>query len=298
MLVVMMSGCDSNVQRDTTGPDPEVFPTDRTPAWSPGGDRIAYFHDAGETDDTTDVSGLYVLDLRADSTWLMAEGSARHPDWRPDGERIAFSAGNIYTVRPDGSNLQRLTDFGDSFHPDWSPDGKRLAFDTSYRDENGAHVIWLMDPDGNRLTDISEHGVGEWRDPDWSVEGRKLVHLRFLDNTFGEEIFVMDSTGANPVRLTNNERNDRSPAWSPDGEWIAWAPGTDDGLAVSVMRADGSDQKRLVEAPAAEPSWAPDSERLVFIKPDPETGRTALWTIRRDGSDLRQITDPSHNPLN
>jgi TolB protein len=267
-------------------------------AWSPGGDRIAYFHDAGETEDTTDVTGLYVRDLRADSTRLVAEGPARSPDWRPDGQRIAFSAGDIYTVRPDGSNLQRLTDFGDSFHPTWSPDGRRLAFDTSYRDENGAHVIWLMDPDGNQLTDISEHGIGEWRDPDWSAEGRKLVHLRFLDNTFGEEVFVMNSTGVDPVRLTNNERNDRSPAWSPDGEWIAWALGTDEGLALSVMRADGSDKRRLVDPPAAEPAWAPDSERLVFVKPDPESGRTALWTIRRDDSGLQQLTNPSRNPLN
>ena len=279
-------------------PDPpEVFPTDQAPAWSPSGNYIAYHHDALRTEDTTDVTGLYVLDLEVDSTWLVIEGSARSPDWRPDGERIAFSNGDIFTVRPDGSNLQQVTGFGRAFFPSWSSDGSRLAFDTSYRDENGTPVIWLANPDGDGLTDISQHGVGAWRNPDWSPDSRMLVHLRFLDGVFGEEIFVMDSTGTNAVRLTNNERNDRDPAWSPDGEWIAWAPITDGGSEIWVMRSDGTEQQKLIDR-GRDPAWGPNSERIVFGKPGHESDLTALWTIRRDGSDLRQITDPSRNPLN
>ncbi|NBC85490.1 MAG: hypothetical protein GVY25_04790, partial [Bacteroidetes bacterium] len=131
VFAVTLAGCDFSGDDRTLPPPapPDVFPTDRTPAWSPGGDRIAYHHDAGGTEDTTDVSGLYVLNLDTDSTWLVVEGSARSPDWRPDGERLAFSTGNIYTVRPDGSDLRQVTDHGSAFFPSWSPDGKRLAYD-------------------------------------------------------------------------------------------------------------------------------------------------------------------------
>jgi len=294
LALTLASGCDSAGPPD----QPDVQRVDRFPAWSPSGDRIAYLHDAGPTEDTTDVTGLYVRDLTADSTWLAVEGLVTSPDWRPDGKRIAFAAGDIYTVRPDGSDPKQITDFGDSFFPTWSPNGSRLAFDTSYRDENGAHVVWLVDPDGSNLKDISKHGVGEWRDPDWAPSGREIVHLRFLDDVFGEEVFVMDSTGADTTRLTNNERNDRRPAWSPDGQWITWIPITENGShELWIMRADGTEQQKLVNR-GHEPAWGPNSERIVFSRPASDSDYTALWTIRRDGSDLRQITTPSRNPLN
>lgn len=293
LTLAVLVGCDGGGTAKL-GPPDEVLEVDQAPAWSPDGRRIAYLHRAGPTEeDTTDVTGLYILDLEADTTRLVAEGLTLSPDWRPDGDRIAFATGNIYTINPNGSELRRVREIGGSFFPSWAPGGDRLAFDTSYRDENGAHVIWLMNPDGRNLKDISQHGVGEWRDPDWSPGGDKLVHLRFLEGVFGEEVFVMDSTGENAIRLTNNERNDRSPAWSPDGEWIAWSPITESGhYELWVMRADGSEQQKLLDG-GRSPSWSPDSERLVFARPASDSRFTALWLVRRDGSGLRQLTFPA-----
>ncbi|NBC87305.1 MAG: hypothetical protein GVY25_14055, partial [Bacteroidetes bacterium] len=201
------------------------------------------------------------------------------------------STGNIYTVRPDGSDLRQVTDHGSAFFPSWSPDGKRLAYDATSLPKKGT---WLVSPGGS-----GRRHLGFGRDPDWAPSGKRLVFQWGPETDSEDQIWAADTSRTDSTKLTDNDFvSNRDPAWSPNGEWIAWSPGTDEGLAVSVMRADGSDPKRLVEAPAAEPSWAPDSKRLVFIKPDPETGRTALWTIRRDGTDLRQITDPSRNPLN
>lgn len=62
------------------------------------------------------------------------------------------------------------------------------------------------------------------------------------------------------------------------------------------MRSDGTERKLIDRG--RDPAWGPNSERIVFGKPGHESDLTALWTIRRDGSDLRQLTDPSRNPLN
>jgi len=182
--------------------------------------------------------------------------------------------------------LERVTEFGHSFRPRWSPDGRTLSFGRSGSTEEVG--LWFA-----HLRDSTFTRFGWVIYSDWSPSGERIVY------NFNDQLWTADTSRSDSTQLTDNDfTNNRYPAWSPDGEWIAWAPGTDDGLAVSVMRADGSNRQQLTDPPTAEPSWAPDSERLVFVKPDPESGHTALWTIRRDGSDLRQLTDPSRTPLN
>ena len=83
-------------------------------------------------------------------------------DWSPDGERIVFSAGEessgspdyssleIYTVRPDGSDLTRLTNEADrATNPGWAPDGSAIAYqiDAGYLPEGrGAHRSRRIEP--------------------------------------------------------------------------------------------------------------------------------------------------------
>jgi Tol biopolymer transport system component len=155
--LVFLTGCDNGI-----GPQPsDDYASDEAPAWSPDGGRIAYFHwEANPEREGGYPTGLYVLTLATGARSLAVEGNASNPDWSPDGERIAFDAGDLFTVRPDGSDLRRATDFGSAFFPAWSPDGQRIAFDTSYEDPRGAYALWLVHPDGSGLRDISEHGGG------------------------------------------------------------------------------------------------------------------------------------------
>lgn len=78
------------------------------------------------------------------------------PGWSPRGDRIAYvrsragEVGDIWLVRPDGSNHRLLVPSG--FHPSWSPDGGRVAF---ARREGSAVSIWAVDTLGQNIQRIT-----------------------------------------------------------------------------------------------------------------------------------------------
>src|SRR6185369_10067812 len=72
-----------------------------------------------------------------------------NPDWSPDGSRILFESTRdgksaIYTIRPDGSDLKKLTDGqANDGQAQWSPDGRQIVF---ISDQDG-HLLYLMNSD-------------------------------------------------------------------------------------------------------------------------------------------------------
>lgn len=91
--------------------------------------------------------------------------------WSPADYRIAFvstASGNdeIYTVRPDGSELARLTfnDWEWDKHPSWSPDGSKIVFWSNRG--SARNQIWLMNADGSGQTNLSNNVFNDW-DPVW-----------------------------------------------------------------------------------------------------------------------------------
>jgi Tol biopolymer transport system component len=102
----------------------------------------------------------------------------------------------------------------------------------------------------------------------------------------GRDLFVVRSNGNDLTRITESPRSEAWPAWSPDGESIAfvcWA-GTNP-YQICTIR-NGTHPRRLTDYPvtgAADPAWSPDGERIAF-----EHGGD-LSTMRPDGSHVRQV---------
>lgn len=116
---------------------------------------------------------LFVVSLDSD-TWpqrITDSGMNYDAVWSPVDYRIAYvssSPGNdeIFTVRPDGSDRQRLTfnEWEWDKHPSWSPDGTQIVF-WSNRGV-GHRQIWIMDADGSNQRNLSNNEYDDW-DPVW-----------------------------------------------------------------------------------------------------------------------------------
>jgi Tol biopolymer transport system component len=133
--------------------------------------------------------------------------------------------------------------------------------------------------------------------------------LLFVSTKDGDyAIFGADAQGKHERRLTK-EKGDASspqglffqtePAWSPDGTLIAFTSRRDGQSHVYVMRADGTDTRRLTDTSRADdhPSWSPDGERIVFAREGalfvaPAGGGPA----RRVGRGFGNAADPAWSP--
>jgi Tol biopolymer transport system component len=161
----------SNLRMLTNGSDSSGFP-----AFSPDGEHIVYRVLGKE-------NGLRVVKLEDGSVTTLTDGWDNFPAWSPRGDLIAFTrydndSFEIYTIRPDGTELRQLTYTGGTdAHTVWSPDGEWLAFVSSRRG---------------------------WKDE---------IMLRG-PQTYGE-IFIMRADGSEQIQLTDNQWEELTIAWLP-----------------------------------------------------------------------------------
>ena len=166
--------------------------SDRHPAWSPDGKRIAF------TSDRISIGGeIHVMDSDGKNVIRLTDGEwDANPAWPPDGKKIAFQSmlearnTEIFVMNSDGRNQTRLTDSpGYDAVPSWSPDSQKIAF-VSQR--GGFRIqIYVMDSNGENLARLTHDG-GNKREPTWSPDGKSIA---FMLNDFASiQIYVMEAT--------------------------------------------------------------------------------------------------------
>ncbi len=87
------------------------------------------------------------------------------------------------------------------------------------------------------------------------------------------------------TNLTNHPAEDRAPAWSPDGRFLAFESDRDGNRDLYLMAGDGSGLQRLTvdDGDDSQPAWSPDGRRIVF-RSDRDAG-TGLWIHDIDGGE-------------
>ena len=103
-----------------------------------------------------------------------------------------------------------------------------------------------------------------------SPDGKRLAFSAL------DRLYVMDLPNGSPRRVTNDTVKEQVPAWSPDGQWLAYVTWTDQGGTLNKIKPDGrSKPVRLAPDTAFydTPVWSPDGSRIVVVK-GPRAPRT------------------------
>lgn len=213
-----------------------------------------------------------------------------HPSWSPDGKQIVFDSDRsgtpqLYIMNADGRHPKALTnDSLQNTEPKWSPNGKWIAY---YCRPGMDTQICVISPDGQLAGEPISGTTPVWSP--LTEEGG--VHLAFLCfQEMQSDICTVEPDGSHLVNLTNHPADEHSPAWSPDGNWLAFVSnrGEDvDVYKVCVTCPGESTAIRLTDevTGASWPTWSPDGNwiaywdliggSLMMIKPD-RSDRTYL----------------------
>ncbi len=270
------------------------------PIWSPDGRHMAYV-----TGNRTNQD-IFVMDATGSRTHNLTSESPHDmsPAWSPDSQRLAFESmrdGNweIYTAEicdPCDSNPHNLSQNpAIDASPAWSPDGKRIAFLST---RSGDSEIYVMDADGDHIRQITRSSLTDLHPPVWSPDGTQIA---FTSRRSGNwDIYVMDAAcGESPACIDKPARNfsqhsaqDMSPAWSPDGRWIAFTSRRDNNAEVYLVDANGGTPINLTNHPDEDssPAWSPDSRQIAFQTNRDRLYSDEIYVIDLENASVRRVT--------
>lgn len=250
-----------------------------------------------------DVQEIYIADYDGANPVKVTHSRTLNitPTWSPDSQAIAYTS-----YRPSGGmgtfqdiivshiriGKRETPANGDprkqNYLPIWSPDGTKIAFTTN---RDGNPEIYVMNKDGSGVRRMTNH-PGIDVSPTWSPTGGQLAWVS--DRTGTARIYIMNADGSGQRVLINEECF--RPTWS-SGKFneIAYAGRSGPGYDIKVYSfADGM-SRRITDGIGSNesPAFSPNGRHIAFTST--RNGKVQIYTIARDGNDLRQITREGNN---
>jgi Tol biopolymer transport system component len=297
-------------------------------AWSPRADQLAYVANGGLTAWDADSGQRHVL-----ATSTGSGPGVMDLAWSPDGRWLLYSAiarqapaaagtlqmprATVARVPADGSQTATLWDGGTPssgwmLTAGWAPDGSQVllwsdpAFSASLLADGSGLVRLSLGRGAQGPLPLVARMLPH---PDflaWAPDGRHLALVQGQGrSTWGNKGIALASLAGAVQRLSPPTRSDLFPAWSPDGQWIAFtsAPAvrTDGGDAAKrasamrriwVMQPTGAAAHPITSGAAVRdewPRWSRNGAAILFARLLGD--RAQLWLMRPDGTGARPVLD-------
>jgi hypothetical protein len=209
-----------------------------------------------------------------------------NPGWTTDGRRIVFTrvigpfdgpgqaarSAVLYTARPDGSGMRRLSQRGidgvyEDYHARFDASGENLIF-LRLRNSDGKTAVFWMRRDGSGV-----HQLTPWR------LAADVPDLSLATHGATRNLVVFETFGSGPPKGSNQN--------------IATVPATCHPLAACVREIRYVTHNGAGPHASFNPSWSPDGQRIAFTQALFRTGKPPMgdiWTIRPDGRDQSKVS--------
>ena len=272
------------------------------PRWSPDGRRIAFISNRG--------GSRQIWTMRADGSGAQAvtelATEASGVIWSPDGKYLLFVS-EVYPDCADAACNQKRLQAEKS-----SPVKARIYTSLLYRHWNewrGArrrHLFVVLAEGGTprdlmpgQTRDVPPFSLGGPDEYAISPDSQEVCYTMSPDPdealTTNWELFVVPLAGGAPKKITTNPAADSSPAYSPDGRYLAYRaqvrPGYESDrwrlMVLDRATATATALTESVDRSVQSFTWSPDSRRIFFTLED--RGRTTLNVIPVAGGGVRQI---------
>ncbi len=242
-------------ERLTKGPQDSADKRDAMPAFSPDGVTLVYVRfDEGYSD-------LYKLDIDYRDEQIALT------NLRPKGVEVGQAA--IPGVRQGWSDLALW-----ALYPVFSPDGERIAYTTDVRTEYPG--LFTVDPNGKGQVSISarlDFSQQTVEHPTWSPDGTRMAVATYITKESKGQIWVLNINTGRWLEATDATEGAYDPAWSPDGNWLAFTMRQGTAHNIYVVPTDTSLWEGVHPIPipittdgaSRSPAWSPDGARIAYI---------------------------------
>jgi hypothetical protein len=254
---------------------------------------------------------LYLADLAGHGEPRRLAGPASHrlfgPSLSADRRSLIYidaTNGSLRTMAVNGSGdrllFNRLPDGCDAVgHFSWDPKDQMILL-IQCLPASGPNRLMLVDLNGRLIRELTT-GHTRIEDPTISPDGRSAVYWATDRPGSGGAIFAIAVDGSSePLALTSGSAVDADPAWSPDGNLVAFRRLGASGVAgIYLMKPDGTRVRPVITGVTAgrKPIWSPDGTQLMIVsdrdRSGPSGGQSDLYLVNPDGTGLRAVGVPA-----